>query len=169
MSGSDADSGFIIDGGEGTLSMDVLVGLLHAVVEKGKAFRVRAFGFSMHPFIKNRDIITISPLPSGRPRLGDVAAYIHPDTGKLVVHRVIGFSGDLCLIKGDNVPCPDGQMPKACIQGYITRVERDGRDVLLGLGPERYLIALLSRNNLLRSSRFLAHRLVSHITRRSKT
>lgn len=169
MSCPEEASVFIIDGGEGTLTMKILVELLQAVTEKGKPFRVRAFGFSMHPFIRNRDIITISPLPSGRPRLGDVAAFLQPVTGKLVVHRVIGFKGDHCLIRGDNVVESDGLIPCPNIQGYVTCVERDGKEIWWGSGPERYLIALMSQKGLLRRTLFLAYRLVNPIIRRRKT
>jgi len=110
-----------------------------AVTEKGKAFRVRAFGLSMHPFIKNRDIITVSPLPSGWPRLGDVAATIHSSTGKLIVHRVVGFKEGSYIIKGDNVPRPDGQMPGACIQGYVTRVEPEPNNGSIRIGADSAL------------------------------
>ena len=54
--------------------MAALVDLLQAVTERGIAFRVQAPGFSMYPFIRNMDTITISPLPAVGPRTGDVVA-----------------------------------------------------------------------------------------------
>ncbi len=143
-------SDFVRDGGESTLSMEALVELLSAVTEKGKPFRFRASGFSMHPFIRNRDTIIISPLPSGRPETGDIVAFLLPGTGMLVVHRVIDRKNGCYIISGDNVPEPDGLIPLKNVIGLVTDVERNGRKVMLGLGTERKLIAFLARNDLLK-------------------
>lgn len=161
-------SGFIRDVGEDNLSMEALVELLKAVTEKGKPFRVQALGFSMYPFIKNKDYITISPLSSGHPRLGDVVAFIQPGTEKLVVHRVIESKGEHYLIKGDNTPAPDGLIPKTNVLGYVTTVDKDGRLIRFGSGFERVFIALLSRKNLLRPTLHLTYRLFGTVIRRIK-
>ena len=99
----------------------------------------------MSPFIKNGDVITLSPLFDTSLRVGDVAAFIQPGTGKLVVHRIVGKRNDSFLMKGDNISDVDGFIPEAKILGCVTTVERDGKSVFLGLGPERILIALLTR------------------------
>lgn len=160
---------FVRDGGEGTLSMKALVELLKAVLGSGKPFRVRATGFSMSPFIQNYDTITISPLPPGGPCIGDIAAFIQPKTGKLVVHRVVGMKKDGYLMRGDNAQEPDGLIPASCILGYITRVEREGKPVSLRSRPEKVLIALLSHRGLLLPSLILMHRLLRPIIRRFRT
>ena len=153
-------SAFIRDGGENNLSMEALIELLKAVTEKGKPLRVQARGFSMYPFIKNNDYITISPLTSCHPRLGDVVAFIQPKTRKLIVHRVIESKGDHYLIKGDNTSTPDGLIPKVNIMGYVTGVDKDGKLVRFGSGFERIFIALLSRKNLLCPTLHLTYRLL---------
>ena len=52
--------------------------------------------------------------------------------------------------QGDNMPGrPDGMIPVGDILGLVTCVERGGRKVRFGLGPERLLIALLSRSGLM--------------------
>lgn len=99
----------------------------------------------MSPFIKDGDLITISPLTGNSPRLGDVVAFIRPKLGKLVVHRVVGKNQSFFLIKGDNTAEVDGLIPKKMILGRLTGVERHGRKIFLGLGPERLLIAFLTR------------------------
>lgn len=161
-------SGFVRNGGEDNLSMEALVELIKAVTEKGKSFRVQALGFSMYPFIRDRDYITISPLTSHHPRLGDVVAFIQPGTRKLIVHRIIESKGDHYLIKGDNTPAPDGLIPKANILGYVTGVDKDGKLVRLGSGFERVFIAFLSRKNLLRPTLHLTYRLIGPVIRRIK-
>ena len=91
---------FSIKSGEFSLSGPALIKLLRAVLERGAPFRFRARGFSMSPFIRNGDVITVSPLSAASPRIGDVAAFIHPRTRRLVVHRIIGKKGVSFFHKG---------------------------------------------------------------------
>jgi hypothetical protein len=102
----------------------------------------------MAPFIKDGDVVTISPLRGSRPRLGDVAAFTR-GADSLLVHRVVERQGGSWSTKGDNVVELDGAIPAASLLGRVTRIERDGRAVRLGLGPERVVIAWLSRAGLL--------------------
>jgi signal peptidase I len=141
---------FLVDGGEDKLSMMALIELLNAVTEKGKSFRFKASGISMIPFIKDRDLITISPVPSGRPVIGDVVAFLLPGADRLAVHRIIEKRDGGYIIKGDNVPEPDGLVPAENVLGLVTAVERNGNRALLGLGKERRLIAALARHDLLK-------------------
>lgn len=119
---------------------------MQAVHEKGRPFRFNAGGYSMAPFIRNGDVICVSSLNSCDPGPGDVVAFIHPDTGSPCIHRVLSVRNGRFFIQGDNMPeKPDGMVPREAIFGRVTRVERAGRRISLGLGPERRLIALLSR------------------------
>jgi signal peptidase I len=135
--------------GELKLSGSDLVEMLRAVLDKGASLRFRAKGFSMSPFIKDNDIITVSPLTDVSIRSGDVAAFIHPEMKKLVIHRVVGKKGECFHIKGDNIPDTDEVIPVTNIMGRVTRVERNGKVISFGLGPERFLIAFLTRIGLL--------------------
>ena len=104
----------------------------------------------MAPFIRDGDVITVAPFKDKVPRIGEVLAFIHPETGKLVVHRTVARYGDAFLMQGDNVgEQSDGLVPVKNLQGRVTRIERNGKAVFLGLGVERYLIAWLSRVRLL--------------------
>ena len=140
---------YIKDDDKGKFTSEVRLELLKAVTEHGKLFRFTAPGFSMHPFIRNLDIITVAPLSESQPCTGDIVAFIRPETGKLIVHRVIGDMAGIYLIKGDNVDEPDGIIPGKNILGIVVRVERDGRAVRAGNGFDRTLIAYLSRHNYL--------------------
>ena len=139
----------LVKGSELSLSGPALVQLLRAVLGKGAPVRFRAKGFSMSPFIKNEDMVTLSPLQAASPGMGDVIAFVLQGTDKLCVHRVVGKKGDFYVTKGDNTSEADESVPKENILGFVTRVERDGKEVFLGLGPERFLIALLGRRGLL--------------------
>lgn len=135
---------------ENRFTSEVRLELLKTVLETGKPFRFIASGFSMYPFIQDKDIITIAPLPANRPLSGDVVAFILPDTGKLTVHRVTKIRDTIFQIRGDYMQEPDGLVPRINILGTVTRVERNGRNITTGLGRERRLIAFLSRHDLLR-------------------
>jgi hypothetical protein len=103
----------------------------------------------MVPFIQDGDVLTVSPHPPRKSRLGEVVAFCHPETGKLMVHRVLARRPGGYLLQGDNTLEADGLIPFAHILGRLTRVERRGRRVRLGQGPERWLIAWLARAKLL--------------------
>jgi signal peptidase I len=139
----------IVKGSELSLSGPALVELLRAVLGKGAPVRFRAKGFSMSPFIKNEDVVTLSPLQNASPGVGDVIAFVLQGTDKLCVHRVVGKKGDCYVTKGDNSSEPDESVPRENILGFVTRVERNGKEILLGLGPARFLIAFLGRRGLL--------------------
>jgi signal peptidase I len=136
--------------GEGLfLSGAVLLELLRSVLEKGVPFRFQANGFSMSPFIRDGDVVTVSPLFDLTPHLGDVVAVIEPGTGRLVLHRVVEKKGSSYITKGDNIAKEDGLVPTENILGFVTKVERKGERVAVGFGPERILIAILNRRGLL--------------------
>ena len=140
---------FVKKGGELNLPGLALIELLRAVLDKGAPFRFQAKGFSMSPFIHDGDVVTIAPLSDTVLRRGDIVAFINPHTQGLAVHRVVEKRGDSFLIKGDNAPETDGLIREADILGRVTGVERGGKSVYLGLGPERFVIALLNRRGLL--------------------
>ena len=122
---------------------------MKAVHERDLSFRFRAAGVSMSPFIKNGDIITVAPKNKSPISLGDIVAFIHHETGRLVVHRVIKKVESFFIIRGDNTPLEDGLIPLSNVLGKVTSVERDGQKVYLGLGLERRIIAVLSKKSLL--------------------
>ena len=135
---------------EHPLSGKALVELMKGVLEKGLLFRFQAGGLSMSPFIREGDIITVSPLSGKKPVLGEVVAFLYPGRNGLAVHRVIGKKGSCYAIQGDNLTLlQDRSIPRENILGRITAVERKGRRVSIGLGPERYALAFLSRLGIL--------------------
>jgi hypothetical protein len=136
-------------GGILSLSGSGLKELLLAVIGKGVPFRFQARGASMYPFIQDRDLVTISPLKNGKPRPGDSIAFCLPDSGKLAVHRIIGRKAGGFLTRGDNSAGPDGLVPLGDVFGLVTRVERQGKRTAIGRGPEKRLIAVLSRGGFL--------------------
>ena len=133
------------------LSGPVLQALLASTLAQGAVFRFQAMGFSMSPFIQDGDVICVEPLGDRTPGLGQVLAFTQPANGRLIVHRLVGKHRTVALLKGDNIPglgvdLVDWQR----LHGQVISIERRGQSQKLGLGPERYLLALLSRLGLLR-------------------
>jgi len=129
-----------------------LAELAAAVLSKGASFRFQVRGTSMSPFIKEGDIVTVSPPRDGSPRLGDLLAFAPFKSRRLVLHRVVRTGGDRILTKGDNSHQErdfDPPIRQGDILGYVKNVERNGEKTRLGRGPERGLIAFLSSQGLL--------------------
>jgi phage repressor protein C with HTH and peptisase S24 domain len=151
---------------ESTLSIPVLVGLLRTVLDAGKPFWLEATGGSMWPFVRDGDVITISPLSDAPPRLGDVIAFTRPQTRELVVHRLVGKRDEFFLFRGDGASEETDLVSRGDILGHVTRVERNRRRISFGLGPERALIAVLSRWGILWPLLSSVWRLVRPVARR---
>jgi hypothetical protein len=151
LSSPDRPAFYCRPGGVLTLSGAGLLEFIKAFLAKRAQFRFRALGFSMYPFIQDGDVITLLPLDGQAPKAGMVVAFCHPQSQKLVVHRLLATLADGCLIRGDSALAVDGVIPLTNILGIVRQVEREGKEVRLGLGPERRLIAWLSQHNLLQS------------------
>lgn len=137
--------------------------LLEETLLGGYSSKFSARGFSMFPFIRDGDVITVSPLHGLSPGIGDVVVFRDPSAGRLLVHRAVGRRGGFYIMRGDNAEAADGCVPARSIIGRVTGVEREGKGVSLGLGPERFLIALLSRAGLLSYPRRAAGRVLRYL------
>lgn len=127
------------------LSVESLGELIDTVVSRRQSMRFQVNGLSMVPFIKDNDIITISPFVRRGILLGMPVVFVNPVCKKLMVHRLIRCSRMHFVTKGDNSYQVDGFIRSHDIIGVVSKVERDGRRIFFGLGPERIVIALLSR------------------------
>jgi len=103
----------------------------------------------MSPFIRNGDVITLFPLTGDTIHLGNVVAFVLPGAERLVIHRVIARDGQTFFTTGDNATEADGPVARENILARVGRVERKGKKVFLGLGPERLLIVWLNRSGIL--------------------
>jgi hypothetical protein len=142
---------YVSHGGELNLTNLGQMELLLAMSERGVPLRTRVCGFSMHPFIRDRDVLTIAPISNRPPRVGEVVAFSHPVSCRLVIHRITAIKGSRWLMRGDNSPVADGLVRTGAILGRVVRVERQGKEVRLGfrVGIGSFLIARLSLCNLL--------------------
>lgn len=106
-------------------------------------------GDSMVPFIKQGDLVAISEQSNFLLGFARVAAFIHPATGEIVIHRIIGKRSNAYLFKADAYFRADGWIGEKSILGRVDRIERNGTVIYSGLGWERFFIALLSRSKVL--------------------
>ena len=126
--------------------------LMKSVLEKGKDFRFQAAGSSMSPFIKSGDVITLSSVEHKTIHIGDILAVNHPINNNLVVHRVAACRAGNYLLKADNSQIPDGWIKPNQIIGVVGKIERGDKQINIGLGEGKLLIAILSRMNCLEAS-----------------
>lgn len=107
--------------------------LSNKILSKGSCLRFRARGGSMHPFIRDGDVLKVEPAEVSEIKLGDVIFY---RTGsRPVAHRVIrkvSENGKAFLVtKGDSSPSSDQPVYPEDLLGKIVAVERNGLDLRL--------------------------------------
>jgi hypothetical protein len=129
------------------------------LLSSGVSVRLEVGGHSMAPFVRSGDVVTVAPRGDARPSLGDVVVCA-VERDQLTMHRVVGWTGGQLVPRGDAAPTADAALQLDSVVGLVRRVERRGRPVRLGLGPERRVIAWLSRLGLLASLGRLRARLV---------
>jgi hypothetical protein len=127
---------------EVSISGPDMMELLRTVHEKGAAFRFKATGSSMRPCIRNNDMVTVSPLKGIPPFVGEVVAFRHPHTNRLILHRVVRKREHSFFIKGDNLRVIDSHIPGENILGVVTTVERKGKAILW---PDRFRHRFLAK------------------------
>lgn len=131
---------------EHSLNSEELANLIRATIAEGNTICFNALGRSMSPFIQSGDKIFVAPITKERIRIGDVLAFVHPEDGRVLAHRMARLSEGRFFCKGDNVSAGgDGWISFEDVLGQVVRVQRDRKEIHLGLGVERRLIALLSR------------------------
>ena len=139
-----SDNYITADMTEKSFNNEGFIDLVRTILGHGKAIRFRAQGYSMAPFIRDGDVITLGPVQD-KIHQGDVIAFVKQQSGKLVIHRVVGMNRESFILKGDNLYESDGFVDRADILGKVICVEKSGSMRKLGLGRERRVIALLSR------------------------
>lgn len=127
--------------GEKKFTDPAMIEVLRSVLEQGHSLRVRATGTSMTPFIRDNDVITISPLDQRRLKTGQVVAFFFHPESKLCVHRITEITHDGLITWGDNLMIPDGIVSFEQVLGLVTRVERNGRNISADTGFEKKWIA----------------------------
>lgn len=124
-----------------------------AILSLGKSLRFRARGYSMHPLVRDGDLLLVRPVSARAVYRGDLVLCRNA-RGEMIVHRMVrrlGQGDSLRFeLRGDRLAGPDEAVPAPEIFGRVSSVERDGVRIdirqpamrLLGfgiavLGPER--------------------------------
>jgi len=107
------------------------------LLARGHAVQFRARGGSMHPVIREDDVLHVEPSLPFAP--GDVVLIL-ADRG-LTAHRVVRRDGDTVLTRGDNAPAPDPEVDVSRVLGVVTHVERGGKRRSVAAEPR--LLSLL--------------------------
>jgi hypothetical protein len=76
------------------------------------------------------------------PFSGEVVAFRHPQTDRLILHRVVRKRENSFFIKGDNLRVIDSHIPEENILGVVTKVERKGKAIFW---PDRFRHRFLAK------------------------
>ena len=109
---------------------DDFLELSRAILESGHAIRFQARGWSMHPAIRNGDVLTVAPVGDSYIKAGDVVLYTTDDR-QILVHRAIGKGQEggrtVFLIRGDACLGFPERISRERILGQVAEIERNGR------------------------------------------
>ncbi len=137
------------------------------VLGREKILRFKAKGASMSPFIKDGDILEISPVNGGKIKVGDVIFY-RVGEERTAAHRVIKRiteNGKLVfLTKGDSNVGGGEEVHPEKIMGRVRTIERKGRKIRINEGLNRLMyIFYLKISPFLTKARRIGGRLVRRI------
>lgn len=101
----------------------------HELLKLGYAVRFRAGGHSMHPTIKDGEMITVEPVNPGDVRRGDILLYQFKKG--VIAHRVLRVEREDAqlrfILRGDSTHACDAPVEAGEILGRVISVERKGR------------------------------------------
>lgn len=137
------------------------------VLGREKILRFKAKGESMHPFIRDGDILEITPANGEEVRAGEVIFY-RVGEKRMVAHRVterITENGRLVFVtKGDSNVAGEERVYPEKIMGRVRTIERKGRKIRINEGWNKPMyVFYLKISPFLIKVRRVGGRLVCHI------
>lgn len=97
-------------------------------LDNGKTVSFVPKGNSMRPMLRDGEDMVLLKKPGGRLRLFDVAFYFRRETGKYVIHRVVGFRKDGSYVMlGDNNITKEYNILPDDIIAVMTAFYRNGK------------------------------------------
>ena len=112
--------------------------LSQELLERGGRLRFQAHGRSMHPFIKNGDIIVVEPKNGRSVNAGDIIFYHRPD-GSPTIHRLVkihsGKDRTVLITKGDALGSVDPPVNSEQVLGRVIIIQGNGRTIKLNGWP----------------------------------
>jgi phage repressor protein C with HTH and peptisase S24 domain len=121
--------------------MDDATALILDLLARGHAVQFRARGDSMHPVIRDNDLLHVEP--ARHFVRGDVVLVL-AERG-LTAHRVVSRRGTTIVTRGDNAPGADDPCEAVRVLGKVTSVDRDGVQLPVSRSAVGVATALLRR------------------------
>lgn len=113
----------------------------------GYAVRFRAGGQSMHPTIKDGEMITVEPVTPSDVKRGDILLYQFKKG--VIAHRVMRVEREAAqlrfILQGDSSRTCDAPVEASEILGRVISVERAGRSIELASRKAKLVRAVRSR------------------------
>src|SRR5437868_2419356 len=106
------------------------------MLRDGYGVRFRAGGTSMHPTIRDGELITVESLSGCRFAIGDIILY-RSERG-VVAHRLMKIEKrekeSVYILRGDAAYAPDEPVTEGRLLGRVIAVQRRGRTINLKIG-----------------------------------
>jgi signal peptidase I len=107
--------------------------LVVCLLKAGHILRFRARGFSMHPLVRDGDILIVRPVDGNEMRVGDIVLYRTLSRG-IVAHRIVEMhrrgGPALFVVRGDATSTPDPEVLWSQVLGRVVSIERAGRTIV---------------------------------------
>lgn len=125
-----------------------LIDLGKEILARGNYLRFRAQGESMHPFIRDGDILEITPVNGEEIRLGDVIFY-RVEGKHMVAHRVLKKitqnDKPVFVAKGDSSTGKEERVHLEQILGRVRAIERSKRRIRINHGLNKLMYVFYVR------------------------
>ena len=136
------------------ISPSEFIEVMRESFSRGQVITFTPTGSSMLPLLDGKhDTVTLSPKPE-RLNKYDVAFYLRPDSGQLVLHRLIGFTKD-----GGYIFCGDNQrgyeygIGDADILALMTSFTHNGREYqMTDASYRRYVRRMMAKKRFKRTA-----------------
>ena len=118
---------------------DLFLGLTRELLQRGCHVRFRASGTSMHPTIRDGEVVTVAPSSGDAFAVGDVLLCRfgqRPTAHRVVAVQPSANGRPVLFLHGDNLCSRDRPVRASDVIGRVVSVSRDGSDHLLD-GPDR--------------------------------
>lgn len=119
-------------------SQEEFLSLLGEISDKVEYIRMQVKGGSMYPFIRSGEWVKLEPASNCRNiKKGEMILF--SKEGNIYAHRVVNKREDFVIAKGDLSFGNEGNIPIDDVLAKIVSVQRNGRDILLNSGLNRFI------------------------------
>lgn len=131
--------------------------LCSTLLEQGMSVQFEARGVSMSPTIRSGDMVQVEPLEPHELHRGDIV--LGQDTGRFILHRVMGRDERMCSTRGDSSREADRSIAVSEVVGRVLSARRKMSGRTVALAPASLKRLHMARASVYRSLRKLRGRL----------